>query len=212
MFLASGDAKHIDVMELAVYNSVLSGVSLSGTEFFYTNPLRVSAVAPVDLRWSRTREPFVTSFCCPPNVARTIAEVGGYAYGKSDKAIWVNLYGSNTLDTRHPLVEETRNHLAVKRGPLVYCLESVDLAEGTSLADVKIPAGVKLQPRFDEDLFDGVTVVEGTFLSDKAGDWKDKLYREFKHPEATSISIKLVPYYTWSNRGASEMSVWLPLN
>ncbi len=100
MFLASGEAKHIDVMELALYNSVLSGVSLNGTDFFYTNPLRVSEAAPVDLRWSRTRVPFVTSFCCPPNVARTIAQVSGYAYGKSDNTIWVNLYGSNTLDTR----------------------------------------------------------------------------------------------------------------
>ena len=100
MFLASGEAKHIDVMELALYNSVLSGVSLNGTDFFYTNPLRVSEAAPVDLRWSRTRVPFVTSFCCPPNVARTIAQVGGYAYGKSDNTIWVNLYGSNTLDTQ----------------------------------------------------------------------------------------------------------------
>ena len=41
----------------------------------------------------------MTSFCCPPNVVRTIAEVGGYAYGRSDGTIWVNLYGSSTLDT-----------------------------------------------------------------------------------------------------------------
>ena len=100
MFLASGEAKHIDVLELALYNSVLSGVSLSGTDFIYTNPLRQSKVAPVKLRWSGGRVPFVTSFCCPPNVARTIAEVNGYAYGKSDNAIWVNLYGSSTLDTK----------------------------------------------------------------------------------------------------------------
>ncbi len=44
----------------------------------------------------------------------------------------------------HPLVEETRNHLAVKRGPIVYCLESVDLPKGTSLADVRIPADVEI--------------------------------------------------------------------
>ena len=100
MFLASGEAKHIDVLELALYNSVLSGVSLSGTDFSYTNPLRQSKVAPVKLRWSGGRVPFVTSFCCPPNVARTIAEVNGYAYGKSDNAIWVNLYGSSSLDTK----------------------------------------------------------------------------------------------------------------
>ncbi len=302
MFLASGDAKYIDVMELALYNSVLSGVSLNGTGFSYTNPLRVSESAPVDLRWSRTRVPFVTSFCCPPNVVRTIAQVSGYAYGKSDNTIWVNLYGNNTLDTRlangsrvrldqrtvypwngkvqitvaecderpmvfklripgwaksatlkvdgepfatestpgtyaslertwqpgtvielnlpmpvqliesHPWVEETRNHLAVKRGPIVYCLESVDLPERTSVADVRIPADVKLQPRFDTNLLSGVTILEGELAFMRAGDWQNKLYREFKRPDAIPIPVTLVPYYTWSNRGVSEMSVWLPLN
>ena len=99
MFLASGDAKYIDVVELALYNSVLSGVSLGGTDYFYTNPLRRQDVAPVELRWSGARVPFVTSYCCPPNVARTIAEAGGYAYGKSERTVWVNLYGSSILDT-----------------------------------------------------------------------------------------------------------------
>ena len=41
----------------------------------------------------------MTSYCCPPNVARTIAEAGGYAYGKSARTVWVNLYGSSILDT-----------------------------------------------------------------------------------------------------------------
>ena len=102
MFLNSGDAKYVDVMELALYNSVLSGVSLDGKDFFYTNPLRQQNDAPVKLRWSRTRVPFVTSFCCPPNVVRTVASVGGYAYSVSENTIWVNLYGSNTLDTTVP--------------------------------------------------------------------------------------------------------------
>ena len=43
------------------------------------------------------------------------------------------------------------------------------------------------------------------------GDWQNKLYREFKRHDATPIPATLVPYYTWSNRGVSEMSVWLPL-
>ena len=99
MFLATGEARFMDVVELALYNSVLSGVSLDGTNFFYTNPLRVTDPLPTELRWSRTRVPFVSSFCCPPNLVRTIAEVGDYAYAKSDGAIWVNLYGGSTLAT-----------------------------------------------------------------------------------------------------------------
>jgi hypothetical protein len=100
MFLATGDAKFMDVVELALYNSVLSGGALGGTNFFYTNPLRVTDPMPLELRWSRTRVPFVSSFCCPPNLARTIAESADYAYGKSADTIWVNLYGGSSLDTQ----------------------------------------------------------------------------------------------------------------
>jgi len=102
MFLATGEAKYMDVVELALYNSVLSGGSLDGTNFFYTNPLRVTDPLPAELRWSRTRVPYVSSFCCPPNLVRTIAESADYAYGKSENAIWVNLYGGSTLAAELP--------------------------------------------------------------------------------------------------------------
>jgi DUF1680 family protein len=100
MFLATSEARYIDVMEIALYNAVPAGISLEGTEYFYVNPLRQIEPLPTELRWSRTRVPFVTSYCCPPNVLRTIAEVSGYAYATSDDAIWVNLYGSNELTTK----------------------------------------------------------------------------------------------------------------
>jgi len=99
MFLATGDAKFMDVVELTLYNSVLSGGALDGTNFFYTNPLRVTDPMPVNLRWSRQRVAYVSSFCCPPNLVRTIAESASYAYAKTDDAIWVNLYGGSALDT-----------------------------------------------------------------------------------------------------------------
>jgi hypothetical protein len=99
MFLATGEAKFMDVVELEFYNAVLSGGGLDGTNFFYTNPLRVTDPLPTSLRWSRTRVPFVSTFCCPPNLARTLAESAGYAYAQSGDAIWVNLYGGNTLAT-----------------------------------------------------------------------------------------------------------------
>jgi uncharacterized protein len=99
MFLATGEARFVDVMELALYNSVLSGASLDGTNFFYTNPLRVTDPLPNALRWPRTRVPFLSSFCCPPNLVRTIAESSGYAYARSSGTVWVNLYGSSTVRT-----------------------------------------------------------------------------------------------------------------
>lgn len=100
MFQASGGARYLDIAEVALYNSVLSGAALDGTNFFYVNPLRQTDPLPVDLRWSRTRVPFVSSFCCPPNLVRTIAESASYAYAKSTNALWVNLYGSSVVRTK----------------------------------------------------------------------------------------------------------------
>lgn len=100
MLLITGDAKYADVIEQTLYNSVLTGVGADGKTFFYTNSLRVTDPMPVTLRWSRTRQPFISVFCCPPNVVRTIAESAGYAYAKSDRGVWVNLYGASTYETR----------------------------------------------------------------------------------------------------------------
>jgi DUF1680 family protein len=99
MLQITGEARFADVLELVLYNAMLAGASLDGTRFFYTNTLRQLDRMPAELRWSRTRQPFISCFCCPPNLARTLAEVSNYAYGQSKDAIWVNLYGSSTLDT-----------------------------------------------------------------------------------------------------------------
>jgi DUF1680 family protein len=100
MLQITGEPKFADTLELVLYNAVLAGVDLDGTRFFYTNTLRQLDTMPAELRWSRTREPWISSYCCPPNVARMIAEVGGFAYGRSDDSLWIHLYGSNRLDTQ----------------------------------------------------------------------------------------------------------------
>jgi DUF1680 family protein len=99
MLALTGEARFADMLELALYNGVLAAISLDGKEFFYTNPLARVHGLPFELRWSRQREPYINCFCCPPNVVRTIAETAAYAYSLSDDGVWVNLYGSNVLDT-----------------------------------------------------------------------------------------------------------------
>jgi uncharacterized protein len=100
MLQITGDARYADVLETMLYNSILSGIGQDGTTFFYTNPLRVMDPMPVALRWSRVRQPFISTFCCPPNVLRTIAESARYAYARSDQGLWVTLYGAGTLTTK----------------------------------------------------------------------------------------------------------------
>ena len=84
MLTLTGEARFADVLEQSLYNAVLAGIGLDGTRFFYTNTLRQLDEMPTELRWSRQRQPFISCFCCPPNVARTIAEASSYAYGRSD--------------------------------------------------------------------------------------------------------------------------------
>lgn len=98
----TGEAKYADMMELVLYNSMLSGMGVEGKDFFYNNPLRRDAdELPLVMRPDPIlRSPTLICYCCPPNLARTIAGLSGWAYGKSAGALWVHLYGSNTLDTR----------------------------------------------------------------------------------------------------------------
>ena len=111
----------------------------------------------------------------------------------------------------NPLVEETRNQTVVKRGPLVYCLEGLDVAGGVSVDDVLIPADIKFTPR--KTMIDGseITVLDGIArLVENKEDWTNTLYREVT-PANKSVKISLVPYYAWGNRGKTEMTVWMPL-
>lgn len=101
MLQITSDAKYADIMELALFNSVLSGVSLDGKNFLYTNPLAQSDNLPFKQRWSKDRVPYIAlSNCCPPNIVRTIAELNNYLYSVSEKGLYFNLYGGNELRTK----------------------------------------------------------------------------------------------------------------
>ncbi len=112
----------------------------------------------------------------------------------------------------NPLVEEARNQVAVRRGPIVYCLESVDLEPGVRVADVAIPRGIALRPRFGATLLRGITVLEGRAEARPEAAWSGALYRELSDAKTKPIDIRLIPYYAWGNRGRSEMTVWMPLS
>ncbi|MBL9128150.1 MAG: glycoside hydrolase family 127 protein, partial [Verrucomicrobiales bacterium] len=91
MFLMTGDAKYMDVFERSLYNGVLSGVSLSGDRFFYPNPLEYDGRA-VNNHGHAGRAPWFGCACCPPNILRTIASLGGYVAAVRDDRLFVSLY------------------------------------------------------------------------------------------------------------------------
>jgi hypothetical protein len=108
LFLSSGDARYIDVLERGIYNNALSGVSVSGDRFFYVNRL-ASAGDGRDTRWARA-----SLECCPPNLVRFLAAMPGYIYAQDNqRAIYVNLYVSSNTEF---LVGQERLGLAVRSG------------------------------------------------------------------------------------------------
>jgi DUF1680 family protein len=92
MFRLHGDAKYIDVIERSAYNTILSGVSLSGDQFFYVNPLASDGKFAFNADKTTGRRPWFKCSCCPPNVARFLASFGSYVYAQDDDGIYVNLF------------------------------------------------------------------------------------------------------------------------
>ncbi|RYY14654.1 MAG: glycoside hydrolase family 127 protein [Cytophagaceae bacterium] len=303
MLQITGDAKYADVLETALYNSVLSGISLDGQRFLYTNPLAYSTALPFAQRWSKERVDYISlSNCCPPNVVRTIAEVNNYLYNVSDKGLWLNLYGGNSLSTKlkdgsplkltqetnypwdgtvkvtlqtapkqpfslfmrvpgwsegatlrvngqpvaatltpghyaeinrrwragdqvelqlpmpaqlleaNSLVEETRNQVAVRRGPVVYCLEANDLPAGKQLSGLLLGATTVLTPRHTTIAGADVVWLEGQSEFADNSAYAGQLYHPISKDKPASVPFKLVPYYAWGNRGLHDMEVWLPVS
>lgn len=302
MLRITGQARFAEALETVLYNGLLSTISVDGTAFFYRNTLRQVDDLPFHLRWPERRAHYISCFCCPPNIVRTIAQAGNYAYGLADGEVWVHLYGGNELVTHlpdgtplslkqesrypweghvritvrepwqkefalllripewargarawvngqevpealepgtyawlrrlwsagdvvelelpmtvqlleaHPLVEEARNQVAIRRGPIVYCLESVDLPAGVRVSEVVIPRDIVLEPRFISGLLGGVVVLEGEAEVFPEGDWSNRLYREMPRQTPRHVPIRLIPHYAWDNRGPSEMSIWLPVD
>ncbi len=89
-FLLHGDADYIDVMERTLYNTVVSGVSLSGDRFFYQNPLESAG--------GYSRSPWFEVACCPGNMTRFLPSIPGYVYAQKDDVVYVNLFVSSHAD------------------------------------------------------------------------------------------------------------------
>lgn len=96
MLQISPESRYADVMEQALYNTVLSGMALDGKSFFYVNPLSVNPVAcKRDERLSHVkhvRQKWFGCACCPPNIARLASSVAQYAYTEKADTLFTHLY------------------------------------------------------------------------------------------------------------------------
>ena len=287
MTLLEGDGRYADVMEQALYNNSLSGLSLDGERFFYDNPLFSRGNHH---RWIWHRCP-----CCPPNIARLVASLGSYVYSTAPGELAVHLYvqsnaqltvdgtkvkivqttnypwegavaftvepetpaeftlrlripgwcrsaelavNGQALDVKavadrgypairrrwqrgdrvtlalampveriyaHPDVHADQGRVALKRGPIVYCVEAIDTPMPPRL--LSLPRDAAITSSFEPDLLGGVATLNGTALATRSAD--DSLYRTAPWP-AERVPFKAVPYPVWDHRDPGEMVVWLP--
>jgi len=111
-----------------------------------------------------------------------------------------------------PFIEQTRNQVAVMRGPVVYCLESIDLPKEVPFEDICLPADAKWRIRHKPDLLGGVTVLTTKALLVRKTARKDiGEYRQVSEARPERVDISMIPYYAWNNREEPKMTVWLPV-
>ena len=289
LYQTTADGKYLDNIENELYNGILSGISLDGKDFFYTEALRRTKEFPYTMRWPKHRQRYISCFCCPPNTLRTLCEAQEYAYSINKDTLYVNLYGQNMLVTKdlvieqntnypwegkisieikkakrlgtivlhiptwadsytlrvngeqasssvitrkwkkgdrielelpmtprlieaNPLVEETKNQVAVMRGPIVYCLEGQDIAQGLRINDIALPANIQLTEKKITMEGHEMIALEGDAIIVNNKPWNNQtLYRELRPTGKQKVRIRLIPYYAWDNRGIDDMSLWLPL-
>ena len=280
------DGQYGDMLELALYNTCLAGLSRDGTQYFYDNKLESDGSHQ---RWDWHPCP-----CCTMNVARLVASVAGYFYSVAETEVAVHLYGGAevtlpvaggtvgltevsdypwsgkiaiTLNPRgtadftlalripswakgatarvngqsvamvtergylklrrawakgdvvdltlpmepertyaHPAVRQDLGRVALRRGPLVYCVEQQDI--GHPVAEARLPATVALSANWRGDLLGGIIVINAQGARVDMAGWGDGLYKD--HPPLLAPSpLTAVPYYIWCNRGPNPMQVWL---
>lgn len=311
MFCMEKKAEYVDILERMVLNVNLAAVSLDGKRFFYENMLRRAKKLPYSLIWGQERAEYILSYCCPPNLARMIAQLSEYAYAMDDTGIYTLLYGDSraeislpegceatlvqkteypydgrirftfediktnapfTLHVRipgwvrqgriesmtaggssriktwnltgemagayldipidnpagtcvdldfamearltcaHALVEETNGQAAVERGPLVYCLEGMD-APVETLDDICIPSNLRLKTEQTDIGGRSVTVLTGAMLKKRHKKTYDRnaLYQDYCDEGYEDMPVRMIPYFTWDNRGMDEMRIWMPV-
>lgn len=134
-----------------------------------------------------------------------------------NRELILDLHMEPRLTCAHALVEEAVNQVAVERGPLVYCMEGMDV-ETDTLDDIVIPSDIS----FAKEPFtiEGreLTALEGTFLKRKRCSKEDTavydphaLYQEYKNRGYEKVRGRMIPYFAWDNRGLDEMRIWIPV-
>lgn len=89
------------------------------------------------------------------------------------------------------------NHVALERGPIMYCGEWKD--NDGKVSNIVVPDNAYFKAVYEPGVLNGITVLKAEVMR------KDSLHNALKKTSFTAI-----PYYSWANRGKGEMTVWFP--
>ena len=200
------DRRYSDVMERALYNTVLAGMQLDGKRFFYVNPLEIvpgiSGEAVTHKHDLTQRPKWYSCACCPPNVARTLSSIGKYAYGENEGTAFCHLFIDGEVSFENGL------HIACETGyPYEFEISYRVLAGDKTLA-IRIPGW----SRKNGFLLNGKSVS----IPDGDGSWKADgrtltlqkgyLYVPVQTGDALSLMLDDTPYYVYPNTKVPRLS------
>jgi DUF1680 family protein len=106
----------------------------------------------------------------------------------------------------HPFVRDGAGCVALRCGPLVYCLESAD--NPVPLHQIRLPEDAPLEKHFDPALLGGMTLIKSQGFALETADWSGTLYRTAR-PACRLYTLTAIPYYAWDHREPGEMRVWI---
>ncbi len=197
MFLLHGDSKYIDVLERTLYNGLLSGVSLDGTNFFYPNPL-----ASVG---QHQRSEWFSCACCITNMTRFLPSVPGYVYAKDGNNLYVNLFMSNSSD-----IELTSGKVNITQTTNYPWKGNISMQINPSKTQsfslrIRIPGWVKDVPvsgnlySSDEEKFPVTIKINGASLSYKMEKGYAVINREWKKGDKVNVDLPMEPQHIFAN-------------
>ena len=107
----------------------------------------------------------------------------------------------------HPRVRMDVGRVALRRGPLIYCVEEAD-NPGGPVQTLELPRRAAIEARWRADLFDGVTTLTAPAMRLVSGDAENALY-SIKPPATREATLTALPYFLWANREPGSMQVWI---
>jgi hypothetical protein len=177
LLLVTGESRFADLIERTLYNGFLSGLSLDGETFFYSNPLH-SRSGEQRHRWNPVA-------CCPPNIMRLLASLHHYLATVTDGGIQLHQYASSAIRTDIPAVGPVE--LTVETG---YPWSGTVAVEVVSSTDAAWTLSLRVPPWARAATLDGEPVAPGAYAA---------LTRRWQAGDRVVLEIDVSPRLTVPN-------------